>query len=425
MLLTVFAGNFRGFQKIKMEVKNLSFLVGQNSSGKSSILHLLSAIGDSDLERIPSFYEDIAVDSFDFFSPYFEYSDVDLGYLQDFSEDDDGSFYGKVLTISKSKSLGRPYVKKVTWSHSKHGIICLFSRGKGYQYLIDLEKPVNNIDELQEFHRNTARGFKKIRNSKSRGHVLSTVDMIMELINGDESKKIVDLATRIASHPELPVVRHFGPVRGMPEKFYEFKRKIQISGKHFATMWYDLKLGVSDEEREIIQKFGKESGLFEDIHIHPVSKSMQDSPLFIEVQISGHKFLINQVGVGVSQIVPILIELLWSRRSFGNMIILVQQPELHLHPVAQAALGDLIFTMVRSGARCVLETHSDFIIDRVRRRSREAEDFDPKSCNLLFFQNSQKGNYVKEIKIDNEGQYIDPPNEYREFFMSEILENLA
>ena len=69
------------------------------------------------------------------------------------------------------------------------------------------------------------------------------------------------------------------------------------------------------------------------------------------------------VGYGVSQVLPIVTELL---RPNGAKQFLFQQPEVHLHPSAQASLGSLFCTVAASGRQLIVETHSDHLIDRVR-----------------------------------------------------------
>ncbi|MDP6688819.1 MAG: AAA family ATPase [Alphaproteobacteria bacterium] len=71
---------------------------------------------------------------------------------------------------------------------------------------------------------------------------------------------------------------------------------------------------------------------------------------------------IRNVGYGVSQSLPVIVEIL--SRSFGSRFA-IQQPEVHLHPKAQAALGDLFYQLALvEEKRFIVETHSDFTIDR-------------------------------------------------------------
>ena len=55
-------------------------------------------------------------------------------------------------------------------------------------------------------------------------------------------------------------------------------------------------------------------------------------------------------------------------------MFLLQQPEVHLHPQAQAALGTLFCQVAAGGRQLIIETHSDYIIDRVRMDVRDGQD---------------------------------------------------
>jgi len=76
------------------------------------------------------------------------------------------------------------------------------------------------------------------------------------------------------------------------------------------------------------------------------------------------------VGVGVSQLLPVLVMGLHSE---PGMVLIFEQPELHLHPAMQQILADFLLAVVRSGRQVIVETHSDHLVTRVRRRIAEDE----------------------------------------------------
>ena len=222
---------------------------------------------------------------------------------------------------------------------------------------------------------------------------------------------------------ELPSVRHLTPVRGMPEKYYDFKRSFSVTGRHFAPMWQDLKAKNKEGIFKTINDFGIESGLFEDIDVARVSKKISDSPLIVTVKKGERDFFLNQVGVGVSQVVPVLVETIFSKYSSSEKMLLFQQPELHLHPVAQAALGSFFFSASASGANIVIESHSNILIDRFRADLRDASLDDKKkspTAQILFCKNGDDGNSLQIIDINRDGKLVDPPEEYFKFFIDEL-----
>src|SRR5881396_1662040 len=76
------------------------------------------------------------------------------------------------------------------------------------------------------------------------------------------------------------------------------------------------------------------------------------------------RFNLVDVGYGVSQALPILVDTL--QRPAADEVFLLQQPEVHLHPRAQAELGSFFVSQAGKKRRFVIETHSDYLVDRVR-----------------------------------------------------------
>jgi predicted ATPase len=79
---------------------------------------------------------------------------------------------------------------------------------------------------------------------------------------------------------------------------------------------------------------------------------------------------VADVGYGISQILPVIVQGLLMR---PGGLYMVQQPELHLHPDAQASLADFFLYLASSGVRVVIETHSEYLLIRLRRRLAEGK----------------------------------------------------
>jgi len=78
---------------------------------------------------------------------------------------------------------------------------------------------------------------------------------------------------------------------------------------------------------------------------------------------------LTHVGVGVSQVLPILVMSLLAEE---DTTLIFEQPELHLHPKVQTLLGDFFLSMALLGKQCIVETHSEYLINRLRFRSASA-----------------------------------------------------
>ena len=148
-------------------------------------------------------------------------------------------------------------------------------------------------------------------------------------------------------------------------------------------------------------------------------KEKLTNPFQLQVGIAGKKSVLPDVGYGVSQVLPVIVEVITNRDAD---FILLQQPEVHLHPKAQAALGTMFANLTSSSLvrNLIVETHSDYVIDRVRLAIAEGT-VKPDNVALLYLEKTGRMTRVHQICFDNNGSVIDPPPTYREFFMREEL----
>ena len=119
---------------------------------------------------------------------------------------------------------------------------------------------------------------------------------------------------------------------------------------------------------------------------------------------------------------PVITELL--RRDAPYMFLL-QQPEVHLHPSAQAALGSLFCQVAGPQRQLVVETHSDHLLDRVRMDVRDGTTgLRPEDVSILFFERGDLDVRIHSLRLDKEGNVLDAPQSYRQFFMEETQRSL-
>ncbi len=221
------------------------------------------------------------------------------------------------------------------------------------------------------------------------------------------------------------------PFRSHPRRTYDpIRTSRDTEGEAIPTYLANLYRGDSDGWQKLkksLEGFGRKSGLFDDIAIMSFGKT-SGAPFQIQVRKWGkrrkgaYRNLID-VGYGVSQALPIVTELL---RPDAPQMFLLQQPEVHLHPSAQAALGSLFCASASQGKQLIVETHSDYIIDRVRIDVRDkTTGLKPEDVSILYFERGDLDVKIHSIRLDEMGNVLDAPHSYGKFFMEETRRSLG
>lgn len=216
------------------------------------------------------------------------------------------------------------------------------------------------------------------------------------------------------------------PIRSLPRRTYDPARLIRDSEGSYVPMYLaDLRRSNEQEWRTLkssIEKFGRLAGLFDEIDVMQLGRGDGDP---FQMRIRKHRrrggkgplHNLVDVGFGVSQALPIITELL---RPNAARMFLLQQPEVHLHPSAQAALGSLFCEVSAAGQQLVVETHSDHLIDRVRMDVRDQRSsLRPQDVSLLFFERNDLDVRIHSLRFDDQGNVVGAPEGYRRFFMEE------
>ena len=107
------------------------------------------------------------------------------------------------------------------------------------------------------------------------------------------------------------------------------------------------------------------------------------------------------VGFGISQILPVIVEGIAGRSS----VICVDQPEVHLHPKLQAEVADLLIE-TRNKKQWIVETHSELLARRIQTRIAEG-DLKPSEVSVLYVDPSTEGSTIEVLEMDHQGVFID------------------
>lgn len=139
----------------------------------------------------------------------------------------------------------------------------------------------------------------------------------------------------------------------------------------------------------------------------------------LSVHSKGVKRLLDltSIGVGVSQILPTLVTGLIAPR---GTTFLMEQPELHLHPRVQSMVADFLIGLTKVGKQCIVETHSEYLVNRIRRRVAEDETSAlEKEAQIYFAERKDGKSSFRALNLDEfgaltewpDGFFDDGPNE--------------
>lgn len=225
-------------------------------------------------------------------------------------------------------------------------------------------------------------------------------------------------------------LKYLGPLRDAPKPLYPLApaadpHDVGLRGEHTASI---LELHKNEKIRYIPSANFKESVIDRKTVTRTLEAAVIDWLQYLGVASSvksrdqgklGHELKVGlfnsdslhdltHVGVGVSQVLPILVMCLLADT---DSTLVFEQPELHLHPKVQTMLGDFFLSMALCNKQCIVETHSEYFIDRLRFRIAAAtpEQELNSQTKIYFVENSSQGSAFREVVINEYGAISDWP----------------
>ena len=407
--------NYRCFRdRQNARLAPLTLLVGDNSTGKTSFLAMIRALWDvAYLERVPNFKEE----------PY------DLG-----SFDEIAHFRGGRGGRAESFEAG---FEAALSKHVLHWSVAFSRRGTAP---LPTKRRLSSKDrDLWLEHDHGSSKF-RVRTPKGGWEADSRVEfegdrlpplffLAMETLRHEETEASRQMIGLLSPLPGQQPLYAGAPVRSKPHRTYDPSLVARDPEGDYVPMYLANQYFEGKKRwdllREALQRFGKDAGLFDEITVKPLGK--QSGPFQLQIRrfdgpMKGPRRNLIDVGYGVSQVLPVITELL---RQDAPPMFLLQQPEVHLHPSAQAALGSLFCRIADWDRQIIIETHSDHLLDRVRMDVRDgACPLKPKDISILYFERQNLSVRIHSLRIDEEGNILDAPPGYRRFFMDEVRRSL-
>ena len=425
---TLILEDFRCFAgRNEVPIRPLTLLVGENSTGKTSFLAAVRAAHDLRPGITPDFNEEpFRLGSYDQIANYRR------GRAKSFAVGQRFTMYrprhilgrrtarsGEIRTEARFTSVkSQPTISDFFASSSEHTIQierlesddAEISFLAGDQVVLKQEASEGywphrvRLLERAWFFLNLARG--------------EAQEADRDRISDEDNEHFRELIDSAAFYPE-PRPYAFGPIRTSPRRTYDPTKEIRDpEGSHIPVMLERLLgNGAASDFRGRLEEFGIASGLYSSLRVRRLGSEGSD-PFQIEVRPAGGGRARNlvDVGYGVSQAIPIIAD---CASAEPDSTLLIQQPEVHLHPRAQAAMGSFFGQLAKSGRNDVMvETHSDYLLDRVLMDVRD-EKIEARDVLILYFERAGEGVEIHPIEVDAAGRIVDVPEGYRSFFLDE------
>lgn len=460
MLNRIEARNFKSFKHLDYKCAKLNLLTGLNGAGKSSFVQLMLMLRE--LAKTIC-------------NPRVEIDLRDTGVARTFSDikycySPKGEPMGFSVEFTGWKSMGKYGME--TSSKQKKASRIITESGKSPHHVLVWQEDV--LRAFRQHERDFEESMKLLKQGDQQGFddARELSDSKMESVR----KRIMRAEKmRLAGYESVWWgVRFIEAFRAKPKEVHEGRW-----GSRYAMRLHSF--SVADEERfdpeggdiaEFLYKVGKEFALL-DVNpmLHPQGERKdhflggEESTLLAQVnawlgEISpGSKFLVDcvevgdqdayivkigfgedceggkfkpqNVGLGISYILPVLGTIL---TAWPTSIIIIENPEAHIHPKGQAKLGELIARAAAYGVQVFVETHSDHVINGVRVAVRDGI-LKPEDVNIAFFERKEHlkddakdsddteiYSEIRNIKVDVNGSLSEYPEDFLDEWNNQLLE---
>lgn len=365
MITQINIENFKSIKEASVELKNLNLLMGLNGMGKSSFLQVILLLMQSDK------LEEGIIDLNGILAQIGQGKDA----LYQFASDDHIAFGIKF-----------PPDKSFNWK---------------FNYYTNKDKlTAENVckKEDMKFFREHTKLFQYISAERLGPKEWYDASSVVVL----DKKQLGLLGEHTAYY-----INVFGANRDVNELIRHPKAKAEKLNAQINAWLKEISPGVSLNTKYVIE----------------ANKVILDYQFDMK-GIATNSFRPKNVGFGISYVLPIVLALLTAE---NDKIIIIENPESHIHPRGQAELGKLIGLASKTGTQIFVETHSDHILNGIRVAVKENQ-ISKDLVNILYFDKTtnDKESYtnIHKLKVDSNGILSDEPEGMLDEWGNQLLKLL-
>lgn len=421
MINELFLSDFKAFHKEHIALKPLTVLIGENNSGKSSVLAAIRLLAQT------AQHEDISVPLL---------LDGPFGDFGGYRDVVHGNHRGRPMTLG----LTVPYLPRGQVLHREdRDARKTITLSCDFKYRLQRRETILRSVKLQADGETLISAVRSanserltlqsvaglnvpptMRSPASLGFRMNHfVPLVNPLFTTSQSELARTLHERVRNDRSfryagqsitnaLRSVDVIGAMREAPLRTYlhtgTVGSRIGVSGENWGSF---VALEGSGRERQTfmsdVRKWMRKAGIAQTLRAKWLSDRHYE--IVVTHPVSGEEENISDVGRGTSQVLPVVIGGYRLRR--GDTY-LVEEPEIHLHPRAQAALGDYFLDLVaKNGVQAIVETHSEYLIMRLQQHV-AAGRISPEDIIFYYLQATKDGKKLRTLRMTDEAVFEDP-----------------
>ncbi len=233
----------------------------------------------------------------------------------------------------------------------------------------------------------------------------------------------------LATERMLAGISYLGPLRNHPQRIYQWSGDTPEDVGQKGEFAVPAILAARDDGRrlnrgkkrqtkgfvEFIAEWLTEMGVIQSFSVKPVAAGRKEFEVLIRTQAWSPEVKITDVGFGVSQVLPALVQAFYCP---PHSTVWMEQPEIHLHPSVQSVLADVFISAVQSfqdgaarSVQLIVESHSEHFITRLQRRIAEGI-ISPKEVAVYFCRNARDGAVLEPLDLDLFGEIKNWPTDF-------------
>jgi predicted ATPase len=240
----------------------------------------------------------------------------------------------------------------------------------------------------------------------------------------------------LALTEQLDRISYLGPLRSPPERLYAWSGAVPedvgwrgqnavqaiLAARGRGLNWRHKGRYVAFEQ--VVARWLKEMGLIHSFVVSEIAPEREEFEVRVRATAGAEEVKLTDIGFGVSQVLPVIVQAFYAP---PNSTVLMEQPEIHLHPSVQASLADLFIAAITAReeseprrVQLLIESHSEHLLRRLLRRIAE-EKISEREVALYFCYPGSDGAAIDQLEVDKYGDILNWPPD----FFGDELEDVA